>query len=98
MITAIINLNRCKIKDIGARMGDKQGSEKKQRPDKDKTIFDLLFSRQERDQDYMPELKSQWEQMDNPDRIKFIIGGIAGLLLFIGALALTYYLLSLIIP
>lgn len=78
-------------------MGNQQGSEKKQESDKDKSIFGLLFSRQERDEDYMPELKSQWEQMDSPDRIKFVLGGIVGLLLFIGALALVYFLLSFMI-
>ena len=75
-------------------MGDKQGSDKKQENGQDKTITDWLFSRQKMDQDFVPDLKSQWAQMDNPDKVKFVLGGVVGLLLFIGALALAYYLLS----
>ena len=78
-------------------MGDKQGSQKKEENSQDKTIMDWLFSRQKMDQDYVPDLKSQWAQMDNPDRFKFVLGGVVGLLLFIGALALAYYVLSLLI-
>jgi len=78
-------------------MGDKQRSQKKEENSQDKTIMDWLFSRQKMDQDYVPDLKSQWAQMDNPDRIKFVLGGVVGLLLFIGALALAYYVLSLLI-
>ena len=78
-------------------MGDKKGSEKKQKNRQKKSIADWFFSRQKMDQDYVPDLKTQWAQMDNSDRIKFVLGAVVGLLLFIGALALAYYVLSLLI-
>jgi len=78
-------------------MGNEQRQKNKQENEQDKTITDWLFSRRKWDQDYVPDLKTQWAQMDNPDRVKFVLGGVVGLLLFIGALTLAYYILSLLI-
>jgi len=64
--------------------------EKKKR----KTILGALFAREEPDEDYIPELKSQWGELDKPGRIKFILGAILGLLLIVGMLIGTFFLLS----
>ncbi len=70
----------------------KQETNKKKK--KRRTILGVLFAREEPDEDYMPELKSQWGKMDNPERMKFVIGAFLGLILFVGALIGTFFLLS----
>jgi hypothetical protein len=72
-------------------MGKNKKSEDKQER---KSIFQALFSKAERDQEYVSDLKTQWGTMDPPNRVKFVVGAVAGLLLFIGALALALFVLS----
>jgi len=73
-------------------------NQKKQKPNqkkkKRKTILGTLFAREEPDKEYIPELKSQWEKMDDPERVKFAFGAILGLILILGALIGMYLLLS----
>lgn len=71
----------------------------KSNPNKDKekpkkSILGSLFRKPEKDKEYIPDLQSQWGKMDNPARIKFIVGMVFGLLVFIGALGLAFYVLS----
>ena len=65
--------------------------------EKRRTILDMLITRQEPDKDYLPDLRSQWEIMDSGERVKFVIGSLIGLLIFIGALLLVYFALAAII-
>jgi hypothetical protein len=73
---------------------------KEEKPDKSKeipkkpTMLGWLFTKQEPDKDYLPELKDQWENMDRNARIKFVLGAAVGLVLFLGTLTLFYLLLS----
>ncbi len=79
-------------------MTNKHNSEKKQTKTKSKSILGLLIKKQdEKDDDYIPELQTQWQQMNAGKRIKFVLGSVFGLLLFVGALVLTYYVLSMLI-
>ena len=68
----------------------------KQKPEKEKrhSFFGAFFSKPEKDEAYLPDLKAQWEKMDRDEKRKFIFGAIVGLILFIGALSLTYVILS----
>lgn len=73
-------------------------TQKKQKPNqkkkKRKTLLGALFAREEPDEEYIPELKSQWEKMDDPERVKFVFGAILGLLLIVGVLIGAFFLLS----
>lgn len=72
-----------------------QKSSKKPTQDKErKTLLGWFFSREEPDKDYLPDLKSQWETMNSTERVKFVVGAIVGVALFVGALLLVYLLLS----
>ncbi|MDY6869003.1 MAG: hypothetical protein SVT56_14065 [Chloroflexota bacterium] len=66
-------------------------SEKK---DKERISFlSALFHKAERDATYKTDLIHQWSQMNNFQRIHFIIGGAVGLIVFFGALILVFFLL-----
>ncbi len=73
---------------------EQPGSKKKT---KRTSLLNWLVSKEEPDKDYMPELKSQWAKMTIPDRVKFVLGGLIGLILFIGALLLVYLILNALI-
>ncbi len=75
-------------------MNENKVSEKKNKKGKKKSIMGLFLSRQERDEDYIPELRAQWDGMDFRERLLFIIGSSIGLAFFIGALVLVYMILS----
>jgi hypothetical protein len=62
-----------------------------------KTILGAFFTREEPDKEYLPELKDQWASMEKGKRVKFIIGAIVGLVIFIAALVLAYMVISRII-
>ena len=73
---------------------------KKNRDDNNKnkkTFMSFFFSRQEPDEDYLPDLKSQWQKLDKREKITFVLGGIAGLILFIGSLVLVYLVIAAIV-
>jgi hypothetical protein len=61
------------------------------------SLLSWFVSKEEPDKDYMPDLKSQWAKMTTPDRVKFILGGLIGLILFICALLLVYLILGALI-
>jgi hypothetical protein len=70
-------------------MGQKNDIDKEQKREK-KSILGSFFAREERDKDYMPDLKSQWGEMNRKERGKFVLGAVFGLIVFIGALILVY--------
>jgi hypothetical protein len=75
-------------------MGNQPNSEKPPNKVKRKRLSGWFFTREEPDKDYLPDLKSQWADMDSAERVKFVIGAIVGAIIFIGALMLVYWLLS----
>ncbi len=74
-------------------------NEKQDQPEKKKrkSLLGALFSPPEPDEDYVPDLKSQWERMGTKGRVKFIVGVLIGLVLFFGALIGVYLLIGAII-
>lgn len=78
-------------------MSKDRDSRKTTQDEKKKSLLGWFVSREEPDQDYMPELKSQWENFDLAGRIKFILGAFIGAILFFGALFLVYLLLSMMV-
>lgn len=62
--------------------------------EKRNSLLGWFVTREEPDQDFMPELQSQWARMDFAGRVKFVIGIIIGVVLFFGALYVVYILLS----
>jgi len=59
-----------------------------------KTLLGAFLTREKPDQEYLPDLKNQWVSMDKGERVKFILGGVIGLIIFIGALILVYLIIS----
>ncbi len=74
-------------------MANKQESKNEQDNKERKSIFESLFSRGKRDKEYVPNLKNQWSQMTPNERVKFILGAVFGLILFVGSIVLVYLLL-----
>ena len=65
-------------------------------PEKPKKRFSLsswFVAREAPDDDYMPDLRSQWGQMGGKGKVKFILGAVVGLAAFLGALFLVYLIL-----
>jgi hypothetical protein len=75
-------------------MSREKNTEKPQQKEKRNSLLGWLISREEPDQDYVPELKTQWAHLDLAGRIKFILGAIVGAFLFFGALYVVYLVLS----
>jgi len=65
-----------------------------QQREKRNSLLGWLIAREEPDQDYVPELKTQWMQLDLAGRIKFVVGVIVGAILFFGSLYVVYLVLS----
>jgi hypothetical protein len=61
------------------------------------SILGRFFSRPSRDEAFVTDLKTQWAALDSSGRVKFIIGALIGLVLFIGALLLAYFTMSALI-
>lgn len=75
-------------------MEEKKGTKEKPHIDRRKGLLGWFVTREEPDKDFLPDLKSQWMQLDKSERFKFIAGAIVGAALFIGSLVLVYLLLS----
>ncbi len=58
------------------------------------SILGAFFSKSKKNETYFPELRAQWKGMDKGDRVKFVLGAILGLAIFIGALVVVYFLLA----
>ena len=78
-------------------MPDTQQKSNKEDGEERKSIFTQMFSRPSRDDDYMADLKAQWADLATAGRVKFVLGALLGLFLFIGALVLAYLALSALI-
>lgn len=74
-----------------------KSSQKPAKKDKKKTLMGWFVAREEPDEEYLPDLKSQWAKMERTERIKFIFGGLFGAVVFIAALVLVYFILAAII-
>jgi hypothetical protein len=68
----------------------KDNNQKKQK----RRLLDIFLTREEPDENYLPELKSQWNAMDNRERVRFILGALVGLIIILGGMFLIYYLIS----
>ena len=68
-------------------------SEKKETKQKP-SILRSLFSRPERDREYLSDLNAQWDQLDRRGRVKFVIGAVVGAIIFFTALALVLWVIS----
>jgi len=75
-------------------MQNKSKPEEKPKKKPRKTILGAFLTREEPDKEYLPELKNQWTSMERRERLKFIIGGLVGVLIFIAALVLAYLVIS----
>ncbi len=73
-------------KDNNAR--DKNAQKKK------RGFLDIFLTREEPDEDYVPDLKAQWNAMNNAERVKFILGAIIGLIIVLGGIVLIFLLIS----
>ncbi len=67
---------------------------KKDKEKTKKSILGSLLSKPEKDKEYIPDFQAQWAKMDNPARIKFVVGMVFGLIVFVTALGLVLYFLS----
>ena len=72
---------------------EKKSHKPEQKEDK-KTLLGWFVSREEPDKDYVPDLKTQWGNMERIERTKFIMGAVIGAVIFIGALVLVYFILT----
>ena len=58
------------------------------------SLMQALFTRPEKDTEYMADLQNQWAIMSRKERIKFVTGAVFGLILFLGALIGVFFILS----
>jgi hypothetical protein len=65
--------------------------------EKKKSLMGWFTSREEPDKDYVPDLKSQWANMGQAERVKFVLGAILGAVIFIAAMVLVYLILAAIV-
>jgi len=75
-------------------MGEKHNSQEKFNNHQKKSFLRSLFTKEEKDETYFPELKEQWQKMDRKERLKFLLGAIFGLILFISALVLVFLIIN----
>ena len=67
---------------------------KKHKGKRKSKLLEVFLTREEPDEDYLPELKAQWESMETGERIKFTIGAVIGLLIVLGGLFLVFLLIT----
>jgi len=75
-------------------MAEQKKSKNSKKEKQKRKLLDIFLTREEPDQDFLPELKSQWKSMNKGERVKFIIGALIGLIIFVGGLILAYVILS----
>jgi hypothetical protein len=74
-------------------MPDKKRQKDKPEQNLKPSLLNAFFAKEKPDKDYFPDLKSQWESMDRKERVKFILGAIVGLIIFVGMLIAVYFVL-----
>ena len=57
-------------------------------------LMDFFLTREKPDEDYIPDLKTQWNAMNNVQRVKFILGAVVGLTIILGGIVLIFLLIS----
>lgn len=62
-----------------------------------KSLFSAFFSRPERDETFREDLGKEWKDLNKGERVKFVLGAIIGLLLFLGSLWLVYWVMKMIL-
>jgi hypothetical protein len=58
------------------------------------SILQSLFKRPEKDTEYMTDLQGQWDRMSKSERVKFALGALFALILFIGLLIGVFVVIS----
>ena len=71
-------------------------TKKTKKTEKRPTLLNALLARPERDREYMSDLNTQWDQLDRKGRVRFVVGGVFGAIVFVAALGLVLWLISLI--
>jgi|GEM_PF-1832969 len=74
-------------------MNPQNESEDSEKSKKRFSLSSWFVTREEPDEDYMPDLRTQWEQMRGLEKVKFVLGAVVGLLIFLGALYLVFLIL-----
>jgi hypothetical protein len=62
------------------------------KPEK-RSILTAFLTKEKPDKDYFPDLKTQWQSMEQKERTQFVIGAIVGLIIIAGMLAAVYFVL-----
>jgi hypothetical protein len=75
-------------------MKNKKPAEDHQEENPKKSFLASFLGKQEPDKAYMSDLKFEWQNMDQKQRVKFVFGAVFGLVLFISALIIVYIILS----
>jgi hypothetical protein len=63
-------------------------------PEKKKSLLSALLDRPEKDTAYMSDLQGQWDRMSRDERVKFVLGAVFGLVLFVAALIGVFLLIN----
>lgn len=63
-------------------------------PPKKKSLLSALLDRPEKDTTYMNDLQGQWDRMSRDERVKFVLGAVFGLVLFVAALIGVFILIN----
>lgn len=61
---------------------------------KGNAILQALLDRPEKDTAYMSDLQGQWDRMSRDERVKFALGAVFALVLFVAALIGVFFLIS----
>jgi len=72
---------------------DKNQRENKEKKTK-KSFFSFLSWKNKFDKSYGPDLRQQWQELDKIERRKFVLGVLAGLIIFIGGVVLLFILMT----
>ena len=75
-------------------MPEEKNAKDKNQKQKKRNFLDTFLTREELDDDYLPDLKTQWNAMNNAERVKFVLGAIIGLMIVLGGIVLIFLLIS----
>ena len=75
-------------------MKNNKSTETDQKGKPKKSILRAFFGKKEPDKAYMSDLRYEWQNMIQKDRVKFVLGAVFGLIIFIFALIMVYIVLS----
>lgn len=71
-----------------------ENQNKKQDQESQKPGFRFLSFKNKFDKSYIPDLRQQWEGLDNSNRRKFVFGIFIGLIIVIAGVALLFILMT----